>query len=232
MRDNSSSHLNTRNRTVRSYVLRGGRMSRRQQWGYENLRAVYGIRPSERVFDFRELFGNDNPVVLEIGFGNGTATARIAEANVELNYLGIEVFKAGIGNLLSIIDERGLENVRVIEGDGEEILRRRVPEASLSGVHIFFPDPWPKKKHHKRRLIQPEFVEILTAKLEESGYLYFVTDWENYALHALELFEGERSLTNRFDRFAPPQEWRPVTRFEEKGLEKRHSIFELVYEKR
>ncbi|MFP4562433.1 MAG: tRNA (guanosine(46)-N7)-methyltransferase TrmB [Spirochaetia bacterium] len=232
MKDNSGSRLNTRNRSVRTYVLRGGRMSRRQQRGYENLRDVYGIRPSERVIDFRELFGNDNPVVLEIGFGNGAATARIAEANVGLNYLGIEVFKAGIGNLLSIIEERGLENVRVIEGDGEEILRRRVPEASLRGVHIFFPDPWPKKKHHKRRLIQPEFLQILTAKLEESGYVYFVTDWEDYALHALELFEAERSLTNRFDRFAPPQEWRPVTRFEEKGLEKRHSIFELLYEKR
>lgn len=217
---------------VRSYVLRGGRMSKRQQWAYENLREKFGISPSNRLIDLEKLFGNGNPVVVEIGFGNGTATARIAEETPDINFLGVEVFRAGIGKLLNDINERGLDNVRVIEGDAGEIVRRMIPEKSLYGVHIFFPDPWPKKKHRKRRLIQPEFSRILAGKLADSGYIYFVTDWEDYALHALQVFEGETLIANKFGRFAPPQGWRPVTRFEEKGLEKRHSIFELLYEQR
>jgi tRNA (guanine-N7-)-methyltransferase len=190
------------------------------------------VPSSDGPIDVTRTFGNDNPVVLEIGFGNGEATARIAEETPGINYLGIEVFKAGIGKLLSIIDERNLGNVMVVEGDAYEIVRRRIPEGTLRGIHIFFPDPWPKKKHHKRRLLQPSFLNILAGKLAEGGYIYFVTDWEDYALHALEVLEGESLLENRYDRFAPPQGWRPATRFEEKGLEKRHSIFELLYERR
>ena len=232
MSDNSGRGRDPRRRTVRSYVVRGGRMSKRQERAYHNLREVYGTPVSDTPLDFPVLFGNGNPVVLEIGFGNGAATARIAEDTPNINYLGIEVFKAGIGNLLSIIDERGLGNVRVIEGDAEEVARKMVPEGSLKGVHIFFPDPWPKKKHHKRRLLKPGFLKALAGKLGKGGYIYFVTDWEDYARHALEVFEGEHLLENRFEGFAPPQGWRPVTRFEEKGLEKRHAIFELLYERR
>ncbi len=173
----------------------------------------------------------DVSYIIEIGFGMGDATWQIAAAHPENQYIGIEVHKPGIGKLLDHIHKEGLTNLKILEGDAVQILETRVQKESIKGFHIFFPDPWPKKKHHKRRLIQKEFLDILVSRLSPGGYVYAVTDWEDYALGMLELFEAHALLKNRSSRFCEPREWRPVTKFEGKGLAKSHAIYELLFDK-
>ena len=215
-------------RTIKSYVLRAGRMSPAQQSAYERLFDTFSY-PFEEKQTIPE--NDDRDLIIEIGFGMGDATYQIAMENGDKDYLGVEVYKPGIGKLLDRIEKEDIKNLRVIEHDAVEVLRYMVKDSSISGFHIFFPDPWPKKKHHKRRIIQKEFLELLTSKLKKGAYIYAVTDWENYAEHMLEVFQSQNRLRNRYRDFAEPQEWRPFTKFERKGREKSHKIFELLYEK-
>jgi tRNA (guanine-N7-)-methyltransferase len=177
--------------------------------------------------DFVPFFGNDHPLTIEIGFGMGKATAEIAAANPGNNYLGIEVFKAGIGKLIWETEQRGLSNIRIIEHDAVEVLEKMVLPGTVAAFHIFFPDPWPKKRHHKRRLIQKEFAELLASRLCDGAYLCMVTDWEDYAQAALEVLSAVPDLVNPHGAFAPPMEWRGTTKFEQKGLDKHHQVREI-----
>jgi tRNA (guanine-N7-)-methyltransferase len=219
-------------RTIRSYVLRSGRQTPAQERAYETLKGRYCLSlEGSAVFDFRAVYGNDHPVIAEIGFGMGLVTAKIAQANPDRNYLGIEVYPAGIGKLLSEIHRQDLKNLRIIEGDAVELFPLHIPDRSLGGIHLFFPDPWPKKRHHKRRLVTRPFTDTLAAKLLPGGYLYMVTDWADYAQWALEELAATPGLVNPSaglpGGFAVPQTWRPVTRFEEKGRAKGHQVWEI-----
>jgi len=178
--------------------------------------------------NFTEIFGNNNPVTVEIGFGMGLATAVIAEENPAKNYVGVEVHKPGIGRLLWEIEQRSLSNIRIVERDAALVFQRMIPPRSLEGIHLFFPDPWPKKRHHKRRLVKRPFTAALAAALKPGGYLYMVTDWEDYAAWALDELGATENLINSCDGFAPPQDWRPRTAFEKKGLAKNHQVRELL----
>jgi tRNA (guanine-N7-)-methyltransferase len=219
----------SQNRGIKSYCLRAGRMSCAQRRSYETFFPRYGIKAGETgPLDFKKLFGS-GPVIIEIGFGMGIATAKIAETFGENNYLGIEVHRPGIGRLLWEIEQRGLKNVRIIEGDAVEILEQQIQDNSAAAFHIFFPDPWPKKRHHKRRLITRPFTELLASKLAAGGYIYMVTDWADYGDWALREISAVSGLKNKYAAFAEPQRWRPETKFERKGLDKNHEVRELFF---
>jgi len=218
---------------LKSYVIRAGRYTAAQKNAYESpLLQKFMIPFAEEKLDFQKTFEKEN-VTMEIGFGSGFATAEIAQANPEKNYLGVEVHRPGIGRLLWEIEKRSLNNIKIIEYDAAFVAEKMIPQNSLDAIHIFFPDPWPKKRHHKRRLVQRPFTQTLTNCLKPGGYLYMVTDWEDYALFALEELAATQGLQNAFDGngngFATPQEWRPKTRFEAKGLAKEHVIRELYF---
>jgi len=216
-------------RQVKSYVLRAGRLTAAQKRSYESLSEKFIIPYEPKILDFAEIFGNNNPVVVEIGFGMGRATAIIANENPDINYLGLEIHKPGIGRLLWEIEHRPLVNVRIIEHDAAEVFKNMIPKNSLCGVHIFFPDPWPKKRHHKRRLVQRPFTDCIASKLRSKGYIYMVSDWFDYANWALSTLTSTEGLVNEYGSFAPPQSWRPLTSFEKKGLDKNHEIKELFF---
>lgn len=203
-----------------------------QRRSYETFFSRYTIPFEEKKLDFSLVFGNDNRAIVEIGFGMGIATARIAEAEGSSNYLGIEVHKPGIGKLLWEIERRNIGNIRVIEHDAVEAVEKMLGDSSTDGFHIFFPDPWPKKRHHKRRLIQKPFTSTLAAKLKPGGYVYMTTDWAEYGDWALAELSATPGLTNAYaPGFAEPQPWRPKTKFEEKGLLKNREIRELFFRK-
>ena len=216
-------------RTIKTFVLRAGRMTPTQQKDYQELSGRWCIPYSDGQLNYAQIFNNTNPVTVEIGFGMGKATAIIAADNPDKNYLGLEVHRPGVGKLLGEIRRRNLENIYIVEYDALEVLEKMIPDGSVSGFHIFFPDPWPKKKHHKRRLVQRPNTDLITKKLVLGGYLYMATDWEPYAEFALEQLEQTPGLKNKYQGFAPHQEWRPETRFEEKGLDKNHVIRELFF---
>ncbi|AEE16638.1 tRNA (guanosine(46)-N7)-methyltransferase TrmB [Treponema brennaborense] len=216
-------------RTIKTFVLRAGRMTPTQQRDYEELAGSWCLPVSDKPLNYTEIFGNTNPVTVEIGFGMGKATALIAEAHPNVNYLGLEVHRPGIGKLLGEIRRRGLQNVYIIEHDALEVLTDMIPDASVNAFHIFFPDPWPKKKHHKRRLVQRPRTDLLAQKLTAGGYLYMATDWEPYAQFALEQLAQTPGLRNAYGGYAPHQPWRPETRFEEKGKVAERAIRELYF---
>ena len=221
--------LHSTNTSVKSFVLRTGRYTSAQKRSYNDFSGKFTI-PFENTFiNFNKIFNNENPVIAEIGFGMGRATAEIAEKNPQINYLGIEVFKPGIGRLLWEITRRQLMNIRIIEYDAVEVFNRMIPPCSLDGVHLFFPDPWPKKRHHKRRLVKRPFTNTVTEKLKSSAYLYMVSDWEDYAEWALNELQLTEGLVNVYERFSPQQAWRPCTEFEKKGLEKKHKTSEIYF---
>jgi len=216
---------------LKSYVIRSGHFTDAQKKAYDTLAENYVIPFTEEKINFAKIFGNTQSVTLEIGFGMGAATAEIAQQNPDKNYIGIEVHRPGIGKLLWEIEKQSLSNIRIIEYDAVYAVEKMFPQNSLSAVHIFFPDPWQKKRHRKRRLVQRPFTETLANCLAPGGYLYMVTDWEDYALHALEELTATVTLKNAYDGFATPQSWRPVTKFEKKGLMKNHVIRELFFVK-
>lgn len=218
-------------RPVRTFVIRAGRMTGSEKRSYEELHHVWCIPFEHKTLNYTEIFNNTNPVVMEIGFGMGHATSIIAENNPDINYIGSEVHVPGVGRLLGDIKSKQLKNLFIIEHDALEILDSMIPDNSLSGFHIFFPDPWPKKKHHKRRMLQRPRTELLAKKLAPNGYLYFATDWQEYAESALEELNLTEGLKNKYDGFAPHQEWRPRTKFEQKGLDAGRDIFELYFQK-
>lgn len=218
-------------RTVHTFVLRAGRMTDAQKKAYETLSPRWCVPFNEFPINFIDVFDNVNPVTIEIGFGMGAATAIIAQNNPEKNYLGLEVHRPGVGRLLNEIEAKNLSNLYIIEHDAIEVLEKMIPDESVSAFHIFFPDPWPKKKHHKRRLVQRPRTDILTKKLASGGYIYMATDWEPYAEFALEELTLTEGLKNKYDGYAPHQEWRPETKFENKGLKADRKICELFFEK-
>ncbi|MBQ5491790.1 MAG: tRNA (guanosine(46)-N7)-methyltransferase TrmB [Treponema sp.] len=220
---------NSFRRTVKTYVIRAGRMTENEKRNYTELNQVWCIPFEHRTLNFTEIFGNTNPVVLEIGFGMGAATAQIAAEHPDINYLGLEVHVPGVGKLLGEIKRLQLKNVYIIEHDALEVLETMIPDNSLEGIHVFFPDPWPKKKHHKRRLMQRPNTNLLEQKLSYGGYLYFATDWEEYGQLALEELTLTEGLHNRYETFAQRQSWRPRTKFEQKGLDAGRSIYELYF---
>ncbi|MFP4301704.1 MAG: tRNA (guanosine(46)-N7)-methyltransferase TrmB [Spirochaetaceae bacterium] len=221
-----------RKRRVRSFVIRTSRMSDHQKEAYRELYPVYGVDPKVERIELNELFGcspAERQRYLEIGFGMGYSLAAMADAMRGADFLGIEVHRPGVGKLLSEIRRLGLENLRVIQGDAVELLRGPLEDAKFHGIHIFFPDPWPKKRHHKRRLIQGAYPDELAQHLYAGGYLYAVTDWEEYAEAMLEALSRSGKLENKYDGYAPRQPWRPETPFERKGVAKSHAIRELFF---
>ena len=216
---------------IRSYVLRQGRFSRGQQRAYAQLLPRFGVAYSRSPLDFAAIFARRAPVIAEIGFGMGETTALIAADHPQNDYLAIEVHSPGVGSLLKHIEERALTNVRIVQHDAAEVFRDMVPSGSLAGVHLFFPDPWPKKRHHKRRLLQPAFVELLADRLQAGGYLHVATDWQDYAYQALEMLASVGALRNTAERFAPRPQSRPQTKFERRGRDLGHDVWDLFFEK-
>lgn len=221
-------------RPIRSFVRREGRITEAQRRALEELLPRYGVAPGEAPLDFAALFGRDAPVHVEVGFGNGDALAAMAAAHPENNYLGIEVHRPGVGALLRRVEAEGLANVRVACTDAREFLERRVPDGSLSGVNVFFPDPWHKKRHHKRRLVQAEFVALLARRLKPGGLLHLATDWEEYAQHMLAVLTAAGTFENTAEPgpFTPRPEGRALTRFERRGQRLGHGVRDLVYRRR
>lgn len=216
---------------IRSFVLRQGRVSNAQRRAVDTLSSVYGIAYAPGALDFERIFGRRAPTILEIGFGMGETTALIAQAHPENNYLGIEVHTPGVGSLLKLIAENALGNLRLVQHDAVEVLEHMIPEGSLAGAHIFFPDPWPKKRHHKRRLIQPAFVALLASRLAPGAYLHAATDWQEYAEQILAVLAAEPTLANTAPGFAPRPDYRPQTKFESRGLKLGHGVWDIVFRK-
>ena len=218
-----------RHRSIRSFVLRAGRMGSGQIKALEELGPKFLLPYSPEPLDLDATFGRTAPRIVEIGFGMGEPTALIAAAHPGNDYLGIEVHTPGVGALLKRIGEHGLSNVRLIQHDAVEVMERMIPDASLDGVHIFFPDPWHKKRHHKRRLIQPAFVSLLVRKLKPDAYLHLATDWQDYAEQMLAVLSAEPGLANTAQGYAPKPDYRPLTKFEHRGLRLGHGVWDLVF---
>lgn len=214
---------------IRSFVLRQGRVSNAQQRYHADMMRKIGVPYSGAPIDLSSLFGRVAPKILEIGFGMGETSANIAEAHPENDYLGIEVHTPGVGSLCKLIAERGLSNQRIIQHDAVEVLRDMIVPDTLAGVHIFFPDPWPKKRHHKRRLIQAPLVALLASRLQPGGYIHCATDWEEYAQQMLQVLSSEALLKNTAADFAPRPDYRPLTKFEQRGLRLGHGVWDLVF---
>ncbi len=218
-------------RGIRSYVMRAGRTTEGQARALAEMGATHIIPYSKRALDYSTAFGRQAPVVLEIGFGMGDATAKIAQALPGTDFIGCEVHEPGVGALLKHVGEMGLGNLRVIQHDAVEVLADMIPLHSLAGVHIFFPDPWHKKRHNKRRLIQPKLVAQLTSRLAPGGYIHCATDWEPYAHQMLEVLSAETGLVNSAEGFAEKPAYRPLTKFENRGLRLGHGVWDLVFTK-
>ena len=217
---------------IRSFVVRAGRMGTGQMRALADLGPQFVLPSQAQALDLSHVFGRTAPCVLEIGFGMGDATAQIAQALPDTNFLGVEVHPPGVGALLKQIGERQLANVRIVQHDAVEVLEHMVAPRSLAGVHIFFPDPWHKKRHHKRRLIQTGFVARLVTRLSPGGYVHCATDWEPYAHQMLEVLAAEPALENTCEAFAPRPTYRPLTKFEQRGLKLGHGVWDLVFRHR
>jgi tRNA (guanine-N7-)-methyltransferase len=216
---------------IRSFVTRAGRLSIAQARALEELGPKFMIEYAKAPLDFAAAFGRSAPVVLEIGFGMGDTTSHIARAMPEKDFIGVEVHTPGVGSLLKQIGEQDITNLRLIQHDAVEVLNQMIPDASLAGVHVFFPDPWHKARHNKRRLIQGPFVKLLAQKLAPGGYLHCATDWEDYAVQMLEVLGAEPLLKNTAEGYAPQPAYRPLTKFENRGIKLGHGVWDLVFEK-
>ncbi|MGB0662585.1 MAG: tRNA (guanosine(46)-N7)-methyltransferase TrmB [Pontibacterium sp.] len=220
-------------RKVRSFVLRAGRMTDSQQRALEESWPKMGLNLADGPLNPAETFGREAPLVLEIGFGMGDSLVAMAHAEPHKNYIGIEVHRPGVGRLLNNATEAGLDNIRVYCDDAIEVLDKCIADNSLDCVQLFFPDPWHKKKHHKRRIVQPEFAETLRAKLKVGGVFHMATDWENYAEHMMEVMSAAPGYKNVAGEgeFSPQPEWRPVTKFQRRGERLGHGVWDLMFEK-
>ncbi|MBX9297328.1 tRNA (guanosine(46)-N7)-methyltransferase TrmB [Chromobacterium piscinae] len=219
-------------RAIRSFVLRQGHLSQGQQRAMDEGMPRWGIEYRPERIDLEQAFGRAAPKILEIGFGMGGATAEIAAANPGNDYLGIEVHGPGVGNLCKLIAEKELTNLRLMRHDAVEVLDNMLADGSLDGVHIFFPDPWHKKRHNKRRLIQAPLVAKLAKKLKPGGYFHAATDWEDYAVQILEVLGGNADLENTADGYAPRPDYRPLTKFEARGIKLGHGVWDLVFRRK
>ena len=219
-------------RAIRSFVRRTGRTTTGQAKALEQLGPRFLLPYQPQPLDFTAAFGRDAPTILEIGFGMGEATAHIAALMPEKNFLGCEVHDPGVGALLRRIGEQELANIRIVPHDAVEVIEHMLPAASLAGVHIFFPDPWHKARHNKRRLVQPHFVAKLLPRIAKGGYIHCATDWEPYAQQILEVLSAQHELRNTALGFARRPEYRPLTKFENRGIRLGHGVWDVVFEKR
>lgn len=218
-------------RTIRSFVTRAGRTTPSQQKAIDNLSQAFVLPYQDKPIDWRSIFSRQAPRILEIGFGMGDATAYIAGLMPETDFIGVEVHEPGIGALLKKIDEQKLNNLRLIQHDAVDVIKQMLEPQSLDGIHIFFPDPWHKKRHHKRRLIQTEFIHLLSSRLKQNGYIHCATDWEHYAEQMLTVLSAEPSLSNTANNYAERPGYRPITKFENRGLRLGHGVWDLVFRK-
>jgi tRNA (guanine-N7-)-methyltransferase len=219
-----------KSRRIRSYVLRQGRLTKGQAHALETGWSNYGVEYGLQRLDLKQLFGRaDSKKILEIGFGMGDATAKIAQTLPDCDFVAVEVHTPGVGSLLKLIQESDIANVRIVQHDVVEVLYNMLADDSLDGVHIFFPDPWHKKRHHKRRLIQAEFVKLLCTKLKEGAYIHVATDWQEYAECVLNVLNTEPQLQNTAKDYAEKPAYRPLTKFENRGLQLGHGVWDLVF---
>ncbi len=225
----TTSELVSPNR-IRSYIRRQGRATAGQKQALENYWDKYCLDPHQN-YDFISIFGREAPLIVEIGFGNGESLAAMAEANPQFDYIGIEVHKPGVGHLMLLLEQRELNNVRIYHHDAIEILEQRIPNHSLKGIHLFFPDPWQKRRHHKRRIVRPSFVELINKKLESGGYFHAATDWENYAYEMLPVLSVHNGLINASptNDFCQRPDYRPLTKFEKRGIRLGHGVWDLIF---
>jgi tRNA (guanine-N7-)-methyltransferase len=217
---------------IRSFVTRAGRLSTGQARALEEFGPQFLIEYKKEMLDYAAAFGRQAPTILEIGFGMGDTTAHIARQMPDKNFIGVEVHTPGVGSLLKQIGEQGITNLRLIQHDAFEVLNHMIADGSLDGVHIYFPDPWHKARHNKRRLIQPAFVKLLCQKLSTGGYIHLATDWEDYAVQMLEVLGAEPMLANTAEGYAPQPAYRPLTKFENRGLKLGHGVWDLVFTKK
>lgn len=221
-------------REIKSFVLRQGRLTKAQQQAIDTLWPRYGIDPASSLLDFAQLFANDHPVTLEIGFGNGESLAEMAKAAPERNFVGIEVHTPGVGHLLYLIGEQQLPNIRLLNTDAIDIIKQRIALKSLDRVQLYFPDPWHKKRHHKRRIVQAEFVKLIAERLKPQGIFHLATDWEDYALQMADIMNASsafKSLAPDGTAFSPRPTERPLTKFEQRGLKLGHGVWDLLYQR-
>lgn len=217
---------------IQSFVKRSSRLTVSQEKGLTQLWGDYAIEP-QSVLDFAKIFGNDNDVVLEIGFGNGDTLVKMAQSNPELNYVGIEVYEAGIGRLINSIYVKQLSNLKVMRGDAVECLSDYIADNSLARLQLFFPDPWHKKKHHKRRIVQQDFLNLLTKKLKVGSICHMATDWQDYAQHMMEMLEMNKNFKNtqKVHTYTPRPKFRPLSKFEKRGQRLGHGVWDLIFTK-
>ena len=224
---------NLKNRRIRSFVLRQGRLTKGQAHALETGWPRYGLEYSLQGIDLKQLFGRaESKKILEIGFGMGESTAKIAQTLPDCDFIAVEVHTPGVGALLKLIEELVLTNIRIIQHDVVEVLYKMIEDNSLDGVHIFFPDPWHKKRHHKRRLIQAEFVKLLCAKLKVGAYIHVATDWQEYAEWVLDVLKAEPQLKNIAENYAEKPAYRPLTKFENRGLKLGHGVWDMVFNRK
>ena len=217
---------------IKSFIRRIGRMTTAQRQALDTLWEKYCLN-HQQACDFAAVFGRNAPVVLEIGFGNGESLAKTAGQNPDKDYIGIEVHKPGVGNLLAQLERNDITNVRVFYHDAIDVLEHCIPAHSLSAVHLFFPDPWHKRKHHKRRIVRPSFVHLIAQKLGAGGYFHAATDWQHYAQHILKILSAANQFTNQSPTqdYCPRPDYRPLTKFEQRGLRLGHGVWDLIFKK-
>ena len=217
-------------RPIRSYILRQGRITAAQTKAIQENLKKHAIVFENQLVNFNDVFKNSSrELILEIGFGMGTSTAEIAKANSNKNYLAIEVHSPGVGNLIKLIQENHIFNLKIIQHDAVEVLNAMIKNDSLDGIHIFFPDPWPKKRHHKRRLIQENFLKLMVQKIKQSGYLHIATDWEDYALWIIDLLDKETLLQKTSKDFFEKPDYRPLTKYENRGIKLGYKVWDMIY---
>jgi len=229
MTDNILNKPKFRFREIKSFVLRQGRLTPGQQKAFETAWPKYGLEYSTDILDFNLIFGNENPVVLEIGFGNGDSLAQMAEDQPDINFLGIEVHRPGVGHLLIEIEKRELTNLRIISHDAIDLLKNSLSENSLSGVQLFFPDPWHKKRHYKRRIVKASFLDLLAKCIQPNGFFHAATDWENYAQHILQAVKEHPKFTIEAPSgYIDRPTHRPLTKFEQRGQRLGHGVWDIM----
>jgi tRNA (guanine-N7-)-methyltransferase len=221
------------NRKIRSFVKREGRMTPGQTHAYETMMPIYGFDYQKQLLDFKALFGNDAPVSIEIGFGMGASLVEQAVCYPERNFIGIEVHRPGVGSLLVKMKEAGINNIRVISHDAVEVLSDMLADSSIELLQLFFPDPWHKRKHHKRRIVNPEFVQFLHRKIQTNGHFHMATDWQDYAKHMLKVMRAAEGWQNcsASDDYIPKPENRPSTKFQKRGEGLGHGMWDLMFKR-
>lgn len=218
-------------RQIRSFSCRQGRLTRGQLRALDEIWPVYGVEYNQQPLDLDQLFNRQAPRVLEVGFGNGASLAEMAKSQPENDFIGIEVHRPGIGNLLLQIEEQAINNIRLCHHDAIEVLKQQIPDNSLDRFQLFFPDPWHKKRHHKRRIVQPSLLDLLAKKLKKGGVIHMATDWENYAQHMMKQLTAHPAFSNTQEnnQFAPRPDYRPLTHFEQRGHRLGHDVWDLIF---